>query len=268
VPLARSVGYTLVKKNFVLYLVIWGLVLLIGIILLIFGQFLATYWETAIIALGSAILGVSLAALISSLSKWDFMREIYQTLSVSTESSPRLISNEEYIKKLRINLYKYHVTQISGKHVWRCTTLDFAQTHIPGQLHSILIDSVHPEGKQPKKHEYSVTAGKLGESLIIIAEALNTDQAIHVELYPYYFKQTNVTETGILFHSTWDNTREISPCLLSPMPLFDCVKNGTVEDRIALRLDAMWREGINYYDAFFPRQDCFQNKCNPEISST
>jgi hypothetical protein len=202
--------------------------------------------------IGGTLFGSSIAQLLGRLTNQASEERINKLVREGVKDS--FVSDEEKLENSRIEWQLYHVTQMDDEVVWRHTILDFTKSQTPGRLTSMtyLLD----KNKNPQP--YTVEAGRRDERFIVILRSTRDEESAATYVFPYMGFKPSDPHYGVCFLETWDDTRAITPTILSQKALHRHGSKqpghpyGTLPPATTRLLDREWRREIHELCSFFP----------------
>jgi len=244
--------------------------LIVGVVFIVVGATLEMPYLTSI---GGALFGTSLGIFVGRLANQDLAeanrranevlvqsnQDLVKRLSKLVRESVRdsFVSDEEKISDSRVEWHLYYVTEMSGNAVWTHAILDFTKSQTPGRLTSTtyLLD------ESEKGQRYDVEAGRRDNRFIIFLRPPPiSEESAATYVFPYGGFRARSPHYGVSFLETWDQTRAISPAILSRNVLHDHEDKqpdesfGKLRPEIAQSLDRQWQNEMRRPGySFFPR---------------
>ncbi len=200
-------------------------------------------WSLWLTSTGGAVLGASVGAFLGAVSAQDILLVLKQSFH------GRFTSPEPSIRYYRKKWYNYNVGKKGGRLYWRCSIVDFSCSVGIGKLTT----NVSYEGKDGQIYHYTCEAGIRGSRFVVFTfPAPPSQEAVCVCIYARMGMQYLGYYSGLSFLQTWDDTDDVMPVLMSPIPLHGVMKAGDICGELAASFDETWLQGMVKGNSFVP----------------
>jgi hypothetical protein len=128
-----------------------------------------------------------------------------------------------------------------GRPVWRYRIFDFSVSRTPGHLHTV-IDVFRPDGKERK---FIYDGYLCGDHLVLIGQPaiLGSEQHV-VHVFPDALKVQTRSVSGFCFVDSFDNSRLVTPTILSDIKLTSQTVPGQVPAGEEHKLNDEWKSQL------------------------
>jgi hypothetical protein len=191
------------------------------------------------ISLGGSALGSALSIVFVRIFEPSQLSTLVNVLTESNRSSI-LATDEKHYSHLRKRLHGYlRSHNEDGTSVWRYRVFDFGASFTPGHLHAV-VEVPRPNGRLRK---FIYDGYICGDNLVLIGQPMETGSEQHVvHVFPDALKSLQVgTISGICFVDSYDNTKLLTPTILSDGPLTSQTAPGSASETEAATLSGIWK---------------------------
>lgn len=197
--------------------------------------FFALFTTVGGTAFGSAI-GISFTRIFEPSQ----MDSLLKVLAESNRSSVLATAEDRYAD-FRKPMHGYlRSRDVDGQAIWRYRLFDFGVSRTPGHLHTV-VDVPRPDGKIRK---FIYDGYICGHHLILIGQPVIAGSEEHViHVFPDALTNQAGTVSGLCFVDSFDNSRLVTPTILSDKQLTSQAAPGPVTDD-QFKLQTTWKSQL------------------------
>jgi hypothetical protein len=183
-------------------------------------------------ALGAAIIGAATSLYLARVFEPAPMNEIYRLLSIPHNS--QLLTEDDKVRPHRQIYHGYLLSRVPGKPQWKYRIFDFSKERRPGYLHA-KVDVWVPTDKPGKEdlQVYWYNGYLCAPYHLLLVGRLDPELGSEpdvVQVFPFALAAQLKVMAGLAFLETSDNTRIVTPTILSKVRQTSETDTGPVAD--------------------------------------
>ena len=162
---------------------------------------------------------------------------------------PRIISDENRIKRFRKRWYGYYQTKVDGKYEWRHINWDLHERRAIGVLSGK--ETTYDQNGSPRG--YDLEGGLRDSRIVMFTKAIESDEPCGVIVMPFMAEAFHSVNCGVQFHRTWDGNNSVSPIIISPDPIKEVEEVGPIKDSKKIQfLRQLWESKFEKLNEVLP----------------